>query len=144
MTEIDEVSKYLQENRNNDALGIDMNTFSLEEELKKYDGLKALGWRINVRLYMAPNVSSGGIIITPTTHDDQKYQNCVGLVIKKPRGSYIDPRYDHTGHWCEVGDWVVFPRHAGHLTGYKNLPIFTFNEDAPLYAVEDPRDVTRF
>jgi len=68
----------------------------------------------------------------------EEVKSCVGLVIGKPKGAYLDPRYDQTGHWCEIGDWVVFPRHAGHKTYYNDLPIFSIQEDSVLYCTDDP------
>ena len=128
--------------KEDEGITINLETFSKEEEIKKFDGLTCVGWRIAVRLYVPLN-KVGSIILPGVMHEIQEIKSCVGLVIKKPKAAYLDQRYEQTGSWCEVGDWVVFPRHAGHKTYYRGLPIFSLQEDSILYLTENPADITR-
>lgn len=123
--------------------GIDLATFDKDAEIAKFDKMEPQGWTVIVRLYTVSKKTTGGIIIPDTAHDDQQYRNCVGLVVKKAKGAYVDDRYASTGPWCEVGDWVIFPRHAGYKIQYNGLPVFVLKEDAIDVVVEDPLMVSR-
>jgi co-chaperonin GroES (HSP10) len=127
---------------NTEDLGIDLNNFSIEEEIKKFQGANARGWTVAVRLYTEPKVVNG-IFRPDIVHDEQQYRSCVGLVVAKSKAAYLDPRYEQTGEWCNLGDWVVFARHAGYKVNYKKLPIFILKEDAIDLVIDDPRDIER-
>ena len=123
--------------------GIDLENFSKEEEIAKFAGIHAVGWAILVRLYVEPKITKGKIFIPDKAHDEQQYRGCVGLVIKKSKGAYLDDRYAQTGPWCEVGDWVGFPRHAGYKIYHNGLPVWVLKEDGIDYKTDNPRTITR-
>jgi co-chaperonin GroES (HSP10) len=131
------------DNGNKYDIGIDLKNFSKDEEIKKFDGYKVPGWRIAVRLYVEVAMTKGGIILPESVHQDQQYKACVGLVVKQATAAYLDPRYEQTGKWCEVGDWAVFPRHAGTQVNYKGLPLMLLQEDSIIGIVDNPADVTK-
>ena len=110
--------------------GIDFDNFSLKEEVEKFKGIEPQGWTVLVRLYTKPKKTKGGLVLPDTVHSEQQYRNCVGLVVKVSKAAYMDVRYEDTGPWCKVGDWVVFPRHAGYKILYKQMPLFVLKEDA--------------
>jgi len=128
--------------KNTEDLGIDINNFSIEEEIKKFQNIKPQGWTVVVRLYTEPKIVNG-IFRPDVVHDEQQYRSCVGLVVAKSKAAYLDPRYDQTGEWCKVGDWVVFPRHAGYKINCHKLPIFVLKEDAIDLIIDDPRIIER-
>lgn len=130
-------------NEREKEVGIDIETFSINEAIAKFDGMKPDGYDIVLLLYMPPEKTASGIWLTEKTLEEGEYSNCVGLVVKIAAGAYKDPRYEHTGAWCEVGEWRMFPRHGGNKYKYKGMPIFVLKEDAIGPRVEDPRDVTR-
>lgn len=123
-------------------LGIDLQNFSKEEEISKFEDVEPQGWTILVRLYTEPKVKNG-LYIPDIVHDEQQYKNCVGLVVRKSKAAYLDDRYNQTGEWCKVGDWVGFPRHAGYKIHYEGLPVFVLKEDAIDFVIGDPTKITR-
>lgn len=123
--------------------GIDVDNFDINAEIAKFDSMKPQGWSIIVRLYTSTKKTLGGIIIPDTAHDEQQYRSCTGLVVKKSKGAYLDDRYVNTGAWCEEGDWVIFPRHAGYKIFYEGVPIWVLKEDAIDVVIDDPRRITR-
>lgn len=123
--------------------GIDFDNFSLVNELENYRGVKTQGWNILVRLYVQPEKTKGGLIVSSKIRDEDQYKNCVGLVVQKSNASYEDPRYKQTGHWCKVGDWVVFPRHAGYKISINNIPTYVLKEDAIDLIIDNPTKVSR-
>lgn len=123
-------------------LGIDLTNFSKEEEIAKFNDVEPQGWTILVRLYTEPKVVKG-IFRPDIVHEEQQYKSCVGLVVKKSKAAYLDSRYEQTGKWCEIGDWVVFPRHAGYKILCHNLPVFILKEDAIDLVISDPTVIAR-
>lgn len=123
--------------------GIDLTNFNKEIEIAKFKHIKPQGWTVIVRLYTEPTMVNG-IIRTSSTHDEQQYHNCVGLVVSKSFAAYQDNnRYGQTGSWCEVGDWVLFPRHAGYKILSDGIPLFVLKEDAIDAIIEDPSKIVR-
>jgi co-chaperonin GroES (HSP10) len=123
-------------------LGIDLQNFLPDKEIAKFEDIEPQGWTVLVRLYTEPKVKNG-LYMPDVVHDEQQYRSCVGLVVRKSKAAYLDDRYDKTGQWCDVGDWVVFPRHAGYKILYEGMPIFVLKEDAIDLIVKDPRRITR-
>lgn len=65
--------------------------------------------QILVGIYIRPQKTASGIILTEKTVDEDKYQGKVGLVLKMGPEAFVD----ETGKWfknmkIKVGDWVVF------------------------------------
>lgn len=124
------MNKYVDE-------GIDLNSFSLEEELAKYEELTATGWSVVVRLLTSP-AKKGSIYLTDKHREAESFLTSVGLVVKLGKGVYKDNRYADTGAWCKEGDWVVFPRHAGYKIEFKGIPLFVLKEDMVDVVVDNP------
>ena len=127
---------------NNQDIGIDLNTFdekAKQAEIARFKDLKPSGWQLYIRLYVPPAKTSGGILLPDSTKDEQKYLNFVGLVVAMSKGAYKDDRYKFTGPYCKVGDWVNFPRHAGYLWAYDNIPMYALNEDVITGVIDNPK-----
>lgn len=130
---------YMQSNfSDNDEIGIDIDNFNMQEELKSFDDCKVKPVEILIRLYIQPKKTKGGIIL-----DNSKdiFHEIVGYVAKIGECAFEGERYKNWGRWYKVGDWVVFPRHAGFRFTYKKLPVFSILDDAPNMVVPDPRFV---
>lgn len=132
-----------------DDPGIDPINYSLEEEIKKYQGISPVGWQILIRVYVPKKITQiGNIILADESvsklNQDAKFTNLTGLVIKLASGVYRDmERYTLTGPYCQVGDWVQFPRAHGHSFVHNGLTSIYMNEDSILGIIEDPRTISR-
>ena len=122
----------------NDEIGIDIDNFNMAEELKNFDDCKVKPVEILIRLYIQPKKTKGGIILDNTK---DTFHEIVGYVAKIGDCAFEGERYKNWGRWYKVGDWVVFPRHAGFRFTYKKLPVFSIIDDAPNMVVPDPRFV---
>jgi co-chaperonin GroES (HSP10) len=122
----------------NDEIGIDLDSFDLQEELKSFEDCTIKPTDILIRLYIQPKKTKGGIIIDNTK---DIFHEIVGYVAKIGKCGFSGERYKDWGHWYKVGDWVAFPRHAGIRYTYKKLPVFSIVDDAPMMIVPDPRYV---
>lgn len=122
--------------------GIDLDNFSIEDEINKFEGLEANGWDVILRLYTAPK-KKNGLIMPDSVHTEQQFTGCVGLVVKVAEGAYKDLRYSETGEWCKTGQWRIFPRHAGYKIYYEGIPLYVLKEDGIGPKVDDPSKITR-
>lgn len=127
---------------NKEDEGIDLATFSIEEELLKFKDMQANGWDVVLRLYTEPKIKNG-LVMPDKVHNEQQFSGCVGLVVKVAPGAYKDARYKETGPWCQEGEWRIFPRHSGYKIHYDGIPIFIIKEDGIGPRVEDPSKITR-
>jgi co-chaperonin GroES (HSP10) len=122
----------------NDEIGIDLDSFDIQEELKLFEDCTIKPTDILIRLYIQPKKTKGGIILDNTK---DIFHEIVGYVAKIGKCGFSGERYKDWGHWYKVGDWVAFPRHAGIRYTYKKLPVFSIVDDAPMMVVPDPRYV---
>lgn len=132
-----------------DDPGIDFENYLLEEEIAKYDGVEPVGYQLLIRVYVPKTIKQIGGILLPDEsinklNQDAKLTNLTGLVIKMAPGAYKDQdRYQYTGPYCKIGDWVQFPRASGHSFAHNGLTSIYMTEDYVLGKVKDPRTITR-
>ena len=126
-----------------DDLGIDFNSYLLEEEIAKYDGVDPCGYQLLIRVYVPKKITQIGSLLLPDEsinklNQDAKLTNLTGLVVKIASGVYKDQeRYQYTGSYCQVGDWVQFPRASGHSFAHNGLTSIYMTEDYVLGKVKD-------
>lgn len=114
--------------------------------------------------FVNPKTGEKTLIVVPELeHQRDKYTKCVGLVISKgPRafreGVFEDPlstrilrkffgkfmKPSARKPTCEIGDWVVFPRHEGSLIGYRGVPCMIIPDDRIFGPVADPEFITLY
>lgn len=83
-------------------------------------------------------------IINPETERSlNRYKTCVGLVIAMGPDCYQGDRFKHTGPWCNVGDFVVYPRHEGTQLFYRGTLMHVVNDDKIFWVISDPSYVTK-
>lgn len=71
-------------------------------------GIELFNNQILLAVYIRPEKTKSGIILSHKTTDEDKYQSKVGLLVKKGPNAFIDPE----GEWFSgvdfnVGDWLV-------------------------------------
>lgn len=130
-----------------DDYGIDFENYDLDELVNEtYKEAHPLRYQIVVRIY-TPKIetkTSGGLILATSTiekkHQDDKFINFVGLIVKMGPGCYEDiSKYNN----IKVGDWVMFPRAAAHTYEHKGLTSASITEDRLIQRVDDPRVIKR-
>ena len=74
--------------------------------------------QILVAIYIRPEKTAGGILLTHNVRDEDKWQGKVGLVLKKGPSAFIDESQNwFNGVDINIHDWVVFrPSDAWGLT----------------------------
>jgi len=79
----------------------------LIKEVGDVNDIEVFNNQLLVAIYMRPQKTKSGIILSDNTRDEDRYQGKVGLVLKKGETAFVDP----TGKWfvnadVSVGDWV--------------------------------------
>lgn len=73
----------------------------------KLPGFELMANRVLVGLYVRPEKTQGGIILTQKTRAEDIYQGKAAIVLALGPSAYVsDANFDFQGQKCEVGDWI--------------------------------------
>lgn len=129
-----------------------------QEAVEKHLGFEAMiasGYQMAVKLYVRPEEfhalkdDSGNpilgedgkpkaIILPNTVTQNDQFRKCTALVVALGPDAYKGERYERSGAWCKIGDWIVIPRNEGTQFKYRGLPMQLLPDDRCLAVVEDP------
>ncbi len=71
--------------------------------------IEVLHNQILVGVYIRPEKTKGGILLTSQTRDEDRYQGKAGLVLKKGPLAFVDDDNNKFhGQNVDVGDWVFY------------------------------------
>ena len=81
----------------------------LLEQAGDLSSVEVFNNQLLVAVYVRPQKTKSGIILTDKTTDEDRYQSKVGLVLKKGSSAFND----NTGEWfngveINESDWIVF------------------------------------
>ena len=111
------------------------------EKPKEAKTPKPTGWRILVLPFKMEEKTKGGLIMNETTLEKQQVGSQVGNVLAMGPETYKGKRFENSGPWCKVGDWVVFARYAGSRIQIEGGEVRLLNDDEVLATVKDPTDI---
>jgi co-chaperonin GroES (HSP10) len=103
------------------------------------------GYYLALRLWVPPEkiITSNGVelFMPDTFRDERKYTSAVALVCAIGADAYSGDRFEKTGPWCKVGDWVIFPRYEGNAMSYRGVPMVLLPDDRILAVISDPTEI---
>jgi co-chaperonin GroES (HSP10) len=105
--------------------------------------LQPAGWFLLVKEKKAVNKTAGGILLAAETQDAERYLTTTGTVVAMGPDCYGSESF-HGHRWCEIGDAVMFHKHAGYRIELKSAdpddpPRFRLLKDNDVFArVSDP------
>jgi len=117
-----------------------------------FEAPRPCGYHIAVKLYIRGDdvkkfVDDAGnemlIEVPDVVAVEDRYRSCTALVLAVGPDSYKGKRFEESGPWCKVGDWVVIPRNEGTQLNYRGTIIQVLPDDRVLMTVEDPSHVTK-
>lgn len=119
----------------------DERTVLKEKFTAEYPDIHAKGYRIIVRPYIRPEKTSGGIILSNISRDEDQFHSLISQVISVGPLAYTDEKFCGGKAWCDVGDWVVIPRVTGtRIPSKDGETLRIINEDDICAIVKDPED----
>ena len=79
------------------------------KEIGDISGFELMNTQVLVAVYIRPEKTKGGIIMTTKSRDEDRYQSKVGLILKTGPSAFVDD----DGKWfsgfdIKEGDWIVF------------------------------------
>lgn len=86
--------------------------------------------------------SHSSLVVPVATRVEDPYRNCSGLVIMQGPECYKSARF-LSGPWCNVGDWIMFPRNEGTQINYYGVPMQVIPDDRMLLRIKNPASITR-
>ena len=81
----------------------------LQKEVGDLSGVEIFNMQVLVAVYIRPEKTKSGIILSDKTRDEDRFQSKVGLIVKKGPSAFVDDE----GKWfsgldIKEGDWIVF------------------------------------
>lgn len=83
------------------------------------------------------------IAIPSTVRANDKWTSCTALVVAQGPECYKGARFERSGPWCNVGDWVIIPRNEGVQINYRGVHMQIIPDDRVIGLVSDPSYVTK-
>ena len=116
-------------------------TFKLEEvDLKNDKYPKPVGHRILIKVLDVSNKTNMGIYLPSKSIEDHRAIASIGKVIEVGTDAY--KRDDMTKSWCELGDYVMFGKYAGHRFKFGQVELRIMNDDEILGVVPDVNEIS--
>lgn len=98
--------------------------------------------QILIAVYVRPNVTAGGILLTHTTLKEDEYQGKVGLVVKVGPTAFMDNQEDDfQGQGVSPGDWVVFRTGDGWQLTIRDTACRILTDRTIRMRIKDPGDI---
>ncbi len=93
----------------------DEQKHALLEKLGDISGIQLTLNRILIAIWVRPEKTAGGLILTENFRDEDKWQGVSGLVVAMGPQAYADNPEIEFGERdrCKVGDWVMFRKGDG-------------------------------
>ena len=116
-------------------------TFKLEEvELKSDKYPKPTVHRILIKTLDVANKTNMGIYLPSKSIEDHRAIASIGKVIELGKDAY--KRDDMSEPWCEVDDYVMFGKYAGHRFKFGQAELRIMNDDEILGVVPDVSEIS--
>jgi len=96
-------------------------------------GIRATGFCVLVALPPKETVTAGGIIIPESAGERQHIAKCEGLVVSMSPAAFDFA--DFKGEHAEVGDAIMFPKHAGMIVEGKDGKEYRLIQDREIWGI---------
>ena len=114
--------------------------FSLTEEKLDKNHPTAVGHRILVQVLDVDDKTRGGIYLPGKSVQEHRNVASIGKVIQMGEDAYN--REDMSKPWCELGDYVMFAKYAGHRFQFGKTELRIMNDDEILGLVPDIKNIS--
>ncbi len=112
------------------------------KEVGDLSGFELMNTQVLVAVYIRPEKTKGGIIMTSKSRDEDRYQSKVGLILKTGPSAFVDD----DGKWfagLSLGpkDWVVFRPSDGWNVTVNGVLCRMFDDTAVRMRIPHPDNV---
>ena len=104
---------------------------------------KPTGYKILIALPDVEETTTGGIIKSSQTVQDEEVGSIVGFVLEMSPDAYASAARFPSGPYCKIGDWIVMRSYSGTRFKVHGKEFRLINDDSVEATVEDPRSVVK-
>jgi len=97
--------------------------------------MKPAGYLVAVKIYVRPEE------LKTITHAEDKYSSVSALVCAVGPEAYQGDKFERSGPWCKVGDWVLIPRYESTMVSYRGVAMALLPDDRVMAVIAGPEDV---
>jgi len=126
-----------------------INDHFIEMTGRPFD-MRAAGYLIATKIYVRPEElktitrddgSEAVIYLPDTVRAEDKYQSVSALVCGIGPEAYQGEKFERSGPWCKVGDWVLIPRYEATAVSYRGVAMALLPDDRVMAVIDGPDDV---
>jgi len=115
---------------------------ALLKELGDISKIELMNTQVLVAVYIRPEKTKGGIIMTNKSRDEDRYQSKVGLILKTGPSAFVDD----SGKWFSgldltAGDWIVFRPSDGWNVTVNGVLCRMFDDTAVRMRIPHPDNI---
>jgi co-chaperonin GroES (HSP10) len=116
---------------------------------KPFD-MRPAGYLVAVKIYIRPEelktiTQEDGTQVTlylpDTVRAEDKYSSVSALVCAVGPEAYQGEKFERSGPWCKVGDWILIPRYESTMVSYRGVAMALLPDDRVMAVITGPEDV---
>jgi co-chaperonin GroES (HSP10) len=116
---------------------------------KPFD-MRPAGYLVAVKIYIRPEelktiTQEDGTQVTlylpDTVRAEDKYSSVSALVCAVGPEAYQGEKFERSGPWCKVGDWILIPRYESTMVSYRGVAMALLPDDRVMAVITGPDDV---
>ena len=116
---------------------------------KPFD-MRPAGDLVAVKIYIRPEElrtikKEDGTEVTlylpDTVRAEDKYSSVSALVCAVGPEAYQGEKFERSGPWCKVGDWILMPRYESTMVSYRGVAMAPLPDDRVMAVITGPEDV---
>jgi co-chaperonin GroES (HSP10) len=112
--------------------------------------IRPAGYLVAVKIYIRPEElktikQEDGTEVTlylpDTVRAEDKYSSVSALVCAVGPEAYQGEKFERSGPWCKVGDWILIPRYESTMVSYRGVAVALLPDDRVMAVISGPEDV---
>lgn len=112
--------------------------------------MRPAGYLVAVKIYIRPEelktiTQEDGTQVTlylpDTVRAEDKYSSVSALVCAVGPEAYQGEKFERSGPWCKVGDWILIPRYESTMVSYRGVAMALLPDDRVMAVITGPDDV---
>lgn len=112
---------------------------------KPFD-MRPAGYLIAVKIFIRgekfinPDGTESSIILPDIVRNEDKYSSVSALVCAVGPEAYQGEKFERSGPWCKVGDWILIPRYESTAVSYRGVAMALLPDDRVMAVIPGPED----
>lgn len=113
--------------------------------------MRPAGYLVAVKIYIRPEElktikredgTEVTLYLPDTVRAEDKYSSVSALVCAVGPEAYQGEKFERSGPWCKVGDWILIPRYESTMVSYRGVAMALLPDDRVMAVITGPEDVS--